>query len=220
MSIGTTIPIMILIGYVVGSLPIGYLLVYLIKGEDLRQTGSGRTGGTNAMRAAGVAVGVLTAIADLGKGAGAVWIASALVRDGNQLPWAQAAVAGAAVAGHNWSIFLGLRGGAGTTPNVGAAIALWPLFGLLLIPAGLTTLLITGYASVASLFVALAIPVGFAVQAALGRGPWSYVFYGMATTILVVVALLPNIRRLRAGTERQVGPRARARRPARNAHEL
>ena len=66
----------------------------------------------------------------------------------------------------------------------------------------------------------LAIPVGFAVQAALGRGPWSYVFYGLATAILVVVALLPNIRRLRAGTERQVRPRARARRPARNAHEL
>ena len=219
MSIGIILFLVLAIGYLAGSLPIGYLLVYLLKGEDLRRSGSGRTGGTNAMRAAGVGVGVLTATADLVKGAGAVWIVSALVGRHNHLPWAQALTAVSAVVGHNWSVFLGFRGGAGTTPNLGAAIALWPPFGLLLIPAGLMTVVISGYASVGSLFVALAIPVGFGIRAAWGQGPWSHAGYGLATAILITVALLPNIRRLRSGSERLVGPRARARRRGQNAHQ-
>lgn len=201
-------------GYLIGSLPIGFILVYLLKGEDLRRIGSGRTGGTNAMRAAGTAIGVATAVADLVKGASAVWLVRALVGGSIALPWAEALAAFCAVAGHNWSIFLGFRGGAGTTPNLGAVIALWPLYGLLLIPAGLGTLLVSGYASLGSLFVAVAIPVGLGARALAGRGSWAHACYGLATGLLVVVALLPNIRRLRAGTERMVGPRARAKRPA------
>jgi glycerol-3-phosphate acyltransferase PlsY len=209
MSVGVNLVLIGAIGYLVGSLPIGYVLVYLIKGEDLRQTGSGRTGGTNAMRAAGLAVGVVTAVADLVKGAGAVWIARAIVGGSSSLPWAEAAAAVGAVTGHNWSIFLGLRGGAGTMPNVGAAIALWPVYGLLVMPAGLIVMLVSGYASLTSLFVALAIAAGLSLRAGLGNGNWAHACYGATTATLVVVALLPNIRRLRAGTERVVGPRAR-----------
>jgi glycerol-3-phosphate acyltransferase PlsY len=217
MNMGVTLLLVAVIGYLVGSLPIGYILVYLIKGEDLRQTGSGRTGGTNAMRAAGLAVGVVTAITDLAKGAGAVWIARALIGSQPFLPWAEAAAAVGAVTGHNWSVFLGLRGGAGTMPNLGAAIALWPLYGLLVIPAGLAVMLISGYASLTSLFVAVTIAAGLSVRAALGNGPWAHACYGLATAALVVVALLPNIKRLRAGTERIVGPRAHARQQAQDA---
>jgi glycerol-3-phosphate acyltransferase PlsY len=219
MSIGITLPLAAVVGYIVGSLPIGYILVYLFKGEDLRDTGSGRTGGTNAMRAAGLAVGVVTALADLAKGAGAVWIARAIVGDTTSLPWAEAAAAVGAVTGHNWSIFLGLRGGAGTMPNVGAAMALWPLFGLAVIPAGLIVMVISGYASVTSLFVAVAIALGMTFRAVLDSGSWAHAGYGLATAALVTVALLPNIRRLRAGTERMVGPRARARRQAQDAQQ-
>jgi len=201
-----------LIGYVMGSLPIGYVLVHLFKGVDLRRQGSGRTGGTNAMRAAGVWVGALTAIGDLAKGAGIIWIIRALVSDPAALPWAEVMGGALVVLGHNWSIFLGWKGGAGTGPNLGVAIALWPAFGLALIPAGVGVLLVTGYASATSLFIAAVIPVGLAVRAAAGAGSWVHPLYGLVTAVAVIVALLPNIKRLKAGTERRVGPRAKARR--------
>lgn len=199
------------IGYVLGSLPIGYVLVYLFKGYDLREQGSGRTGGTNAMRAAGLLVGLLTALGDLAKGAGSIWIIRALVPDLALLPWAEVMAGAMAVIGHNWSVFLGWKGGAGTGPNVGVCIALWPPFGLALIPLGVAVILLSGYASVTSLALAVTIPLGLAFRAAAGAGSWIHPIYGVATTISVVIALLPNIRRLWAGTERRVGPRAKAR---------
>lgn len=199
------------IGYILGSLPMGYVLVYLFKGEDLRQQGSGRTGGTNAMRAAGLWVGLLTALGDLAKGAGSIWIIRAVVPDPAALPWAEVIAGAMAVIGHNWSVFLGWKGGAGTGPNLGVCIALWPAFGLGLIPLGVIVILVTGYASVTSLTLAVAIPLGLAVRAAAGAGSWIHPIYGMVTTISIIVALLPNIRRLGAGTERMVGPRAKAR---------
>ena len=186
--------------------------------RDSRQ-GSGRTGGTNAMRAAGPWVGALTGLGDLAKGAGTIWIVRALVKDPVAFPWAEVAGGAFAVFGHNWSVFLGGKGGAGTGPNIGVAIALWPAFGLALIPAGVGVLFATGYASITSISVAIAIPVGLAIRAALGAGSWYEPVYGALTAIGVFIALLPNIRRLRAGTERMVGPRAKARRRAEQLQE-
>lgn len=199
------------IGYVMGSLPIGYVLIYLFKGVDLRQQGSGRTGGTNALRTGGTVLGVLTAVGDLAKGAGAIWITRALAPELAVLPWTDMLAGILAVVGHNWSLFLGFKGGAGTGPNLGVSIALWPTLGLALIPIGVATWLLTGYASVTSLVVAAGIPAGLAIRAATGHGPWQHVVYGTATALAVTVALLPNIQRLKAGTERMVGPRAKAR---------
>jgi glycerol-3-phosphate acyltransferase PlsY len=201
-----------LLGYLMGSLPIGYLLVYLFKGIDLRQQGSGRTGGTNAMRAAGIWVGALTTLGDILKGAGAVWIVRALVSDLDVLPWAEMLGGALAVIGHNWSIFLGLKGGAGTGPNIGVAIALFPAFGLALIPVGAVLLFGIGYASVTSMTIAVLIPIGLAINAAVGTGSWVHPIYGVLTATSVFIALLPNFKRLKAGTERIVGPRAKARR--------
>ena len=208
-----------LIGYILGSLPIGYVLVHLFKGVDLRQEGSGRTGGTNAMRAAGPWVGALTGLGDLAKGAGAIWIVHTLIKDPAVLPWAEVLGGAAAVFGHNWSVFLGWKGGAGTGPNLGVAIALWPVFGLALVPAGVGVWLVTGYASVTSMTVAAAIPLGLMIRAALGAGSWVHPVYGVLTAVAVAIALLPNIRRLMMGTERMVGPRAKARRRSEQLQE-
>jgi glycerol-3-phosphate acyltransferase PlsY len=201
-----------LIGYMMGSLPIGYVLVYLFKGEDLRRNGSGRTGGSNAMRAAGVWVGVLTGIGDMAKGAGAIWIVRALVADPAVLPWAQVLGGALTVVGHNWSIFLGWKGGAGTGPNVGVTAAFSPPLAIVLIVLGIATLLLTGYASMISLVIAVAIPVGLGIVAAAGAGSWIHPLYGLMTAAAVFYALRPNIKRLKAGTERMIGPRAKARR--------
>jgi acyl phosphate:glycerol-3-phosphate acyltransferase len=210
MSSWLSVPVASAIGYVMGSLPIGYVLIYLFKGVDLRKQGSGRTGGTNAMRAGGLALGILTALGDLAKGAGTIWIIRAVVANPGWLPWAEMVGGALAVIGHNWSIFLGLKGGAGTGPNVGVAIALWPALGLAVIPAGVVVLLLSGHASVVSLAIAYGIALGMAGQAMAGLGPWQYAGYGLATSIAVTIALLPNIQRLKNGTERLVGPRAKA----------
>ncbi|HNS39445.1 MAG TPA: glycerol-3-phosphate acyltransferase, partial [Promineifilum sp.] len=118
-----------LIGYLCGSVAFGYIYVRLVKGEDLRTIGSGRTGGTNSLRAAGLGVGILTSLSDVFKGFAAVWLTTRLFGHAlgpDLLPWAQATTGVLSVVGHNWSIFLKFGGGAGTGPNVGWSAAIWP----------------------------------------------------------------------------------------------
>jgi glycerol-3-phosphate acyltransferase PlsY len=201
-----------LCGYLIGAVPSGYLAVKLLTGKDIRTFGSGRTGGTNAIRAAGLLAGLLTAVGDIGKGAVAVWAAGWL---GKQLGLSSVVVAQVlagvmAVVGHNYSVFMSWKGGAGTGPNVGVAAGIWfpALFILLpLIPILLVT---TGYASVTSLTIAGLVPLLFMIRALVDHAPWEYAIYGIITGTLVVWALRPNIARLKAGTERLVGPRAKA----------
>jgi glycerol-3-phosphate acyltransferase PlsY len=187
-------------GYLLGSIPVGYLVVRLFRGVDVRRVGSGRTGGTNVLRAAGWGAAVATGLGDVLKGAAAVWLARAL----GAPPLAQALAGFAAALGHNYSLFLGLRGGAGTAPSVGGAIALWPVGGLLAIPLLLVVAFLTRYASVASISVALFLPLAFAVGAARGTIPWAYEAHGILTAILILWALRPNIRRLLRGEERRI----------------
>lgn len=202
-----------LIGYLCGSIPFGYIYVKLFKGEDLRQIGSGRTGGTNSFRAAGLGVGILTSLSDVAKGAAAVLLTRWLLGDtlsGGFLPWAEATAGVMAVVGHNWSIFLKFKGGAGTGPNVGWATAIWPWMLPLafLVMGGL--LLFVGMASVASLSMAGVIIVAFTVRYIMGIDvTLAYLTGSIAAGLIVTWALRPNIKRLLAGEERVVGPRAR-----------
>ena len=108
----------LLAGYIFGSIPFGLIVVKLMTGKDIRTIASGRTGGTNAMRAAGPWAGILTAVMDILKAAATVWLARALTSN----VWMHALTPIAAILGHNYSIFLmerepegrvRLRGGAG-----------------------------------------------------------------------------------------------------------
>ncbi len=195
----------ILTAYLLGSIPVGLIVVRALSGKDVRAVGSGRTGGANALRAAGVLAGVLTGLGDMTKGFLAVYAARLL--SGGSIPWLEAASAAAAVAGHNWPVYLRFRGGAGTGPNIGAAAALWPLTALILVPLVPAVLVVTGYASVTSTVASIAILAIFVVRALAGGSPFAYVAYALATTFLVGLALIPNYRRLIAGTERKVGLR-------------
>jgi glycerol-3-phosphate acyltransferase PlsY len=195
----------------------GWLWVKLLSGQDVRTIGSGRTGGTNAMRAAGRTAGVLTGLGDFAKGLAGVGLARLLLPEAQYAAWAQwgQALAGtAAVLGHNWSIYIGFKGGAGTGPNLGVAAALYPIGVLLLVPLVPILLVLTGYASVTSIVVSALIPLTFLGLTLTSGWPWAYVAYGVITLGLVLLALRPNIRRLLDGTERMVGPRARRRGPA------
>ena len=205
-----------LIGYIFGAIPFGWIFVKLTKGIDLREVKSGRTGGTNAMRAAGLLVGGLTAIGDVLKGAVAVWLARALfssVLSAVWLPWAEVVVGLMAIVGHNWSLFLGWSGGAGTGPNVGWSSAIWWPIAPIAAAVVVGVILLTGMASVASLAMGVIIPITFAIlyfATDIISSP-AYFVGGMLTLLVVSWALRPNIRRIMEGSERMVGPAAKRR---------
>lgn len=205
----------LLVSYLLGSIPTGLLMVKVSTGKDIRTIESGRTGGTNAMRAAGFWVGLGTAIFDMLKAAACVWLAR-WVAPGRV--WLEVLAPVMAIIGHNYSIFLiergenktlRLRGGAGGAPSVGGAFGLWPPSLLIIVPVGALLFYFVGYASVVTMSVALIAIIIFAIRAWIGASPWEYVFYGVMAEALLIWALRPNIRRLLQGSERLVGYRAR-----------
>lgn len=209
MQIGLDI-LAIILAYVIGSIPFGLLVVKLKTGKDIREVESGRTGGTNAMRAAGFWAGFTTAMLDISKGAAVVWLAQ-WITPGHHIVHVIAPLA--AILGHNYSIFLPerdgnggfrLRGGAGGAPSVGGAMGLWPGSILIILPLGMLTFFSIGIASVTTMAVALFTTIAFAVRASQGSMPWADVWYGIGAELLLVWALRPNIKRLFEGNERVV----------------
>jgi acyl phosphate:glycerol-3-phosphate acyltransferase len=208
----------LLAAYIFGSIPFGLIVVKLMTGKDIRTIASGRTGGTNAMRAAGPWAGILTAILDILKAAATVWLVQWILPTN---VWMHALAPIAAILGHNYSIFLmergaegqvRLRGGAGGAAAGGGAFGLWPPAAFILVPLGFLIWYGTGYASVTTLSIGLITIVIFAVRGALGLGPWEYVLYGALAETLMIWALRPNIKRLLEGTERRHGLPARLQR--------
>ncbi len=198
----------VLLAYIFGSIPSGLLIVKLSTGKDIRQVASGRTGGTNAMRAAGLGAGLITAAMDVLKGASAVWVAQAIAPE-NQ--WLHILAPIAAILGHNYSIFLAerdetgrlrLRGGAGGGPTVGGALGLWwPSF-FIIVPIGVLIFWGIGYASITTLGIAVIATVIFSLRYAQGLSAWQDILYGVMATLLLLYALRPNIKALIEGRER------------------
>ncbi len=209
-----------ILGYLWGAIPFGKLYVRAFTGQDLQKIGSGRTGGTNSMRAAGWKVGFLTAMSDVFKGFMAVitvrWLLGGLgLAAAELLPWLEITAGTLSVIGHNWSVFLQWGGGAGTGPNVGWSSAIWgPMF-----PLGFSIMILMlyflGYASVASMTMGLIIPIAFLVLSLTGTGALSatiaYIVGGIATALIIAFALRGNFVRLARGEERLVGLRAKKR---------
>lgn len=191
----------ILIGYLIGSLPIGFLLGRL-KGIDVRTIGSGRTGGTNVYRALGARLGLLTGVLDFAKGAVPVLLMRSLFGDE-----VAAALAGAAaVAGHNWSLFLGFKGGAGGSTAAGALLALNPLAGAIVVPIFVLILFVGRIASVATLWVGAGSVVAILLLHLINPAatPLSQLFFALPAMVMIAISLRPNIERLLNGTERRI----------------
>lgn len=206
----------LLLAYLIGSIPSGLIIVKLSTGKNILFVESGRTGGTNVMRAAGIWAGLVTAILDALKGVVAVKI-------GHFLPlgdhvWIEVLAPIFAILGHNYSIFLLRRdengwlrfhGGAGGAACVGGSIGLWFPSLLAILPIGALIYYFIGYASITTLSVALVSAILFAYRAWLGLNPWQYAIYGLLAFIVLAWSLRPNIKRLIQGNERIVGLRAR-----------
>jgi len=208
----------VVIGYLLGSIPVGYLLLRRQAKVDVRAYGSGKTGATNVLRMAGRKWGVLVAVLDICKGALAVVIAGFIVRGdyllvGDAGLWwlftsAQVLAALAAVTGHIWSVFLGFKGGRGVATFFGGLVALCPvaaLFGgeVLIIGAGLTRFVSLG--SIAGAVGSYAILVPLTI---LNGFPIEYLFYALVGAVIIFVMHRDNIRRLISGKERRLGDKA------------
>jgi glycerol-3-phosphate acyltransferase PlsY len=190
----------IIVGYLVGSFPTGYVVARFWKGVDPRQHGSGRTGGTNILRAAGKSAALLTVIGDLLKGALAVLLARTAVGTD-----AAAVLAGlAAVLGHDHSVFLNFRGGAGSMTNAGVVLATVPHVVPFMAAAALIAAFVSRIAAVTSIAAASVMVAALVASFLLSLTPAAYVVYGVLACALIIFELRPNIERLRSGSERRV----------------
>lgn len=196
-------------GYLLGAIPFGVIASRLAGGSDPRQHGSGRTGATNTLRSLGPAWAVAVLVLDLGKGAAAVLLARLLYQaDGFAgTEWVAAAAGFAAVCGHNWSPFIGFRGGRGVATAGGGLLVMSPLSLLVIVPLMLLVIWRTRYVSAGSIAGCAAAPLVTAALAMAGLTSWAAVGYAAAAGLLVIVAHRDNIARLRAGAERRIGER-------------
>ncbi len=203
----------VIVGYLLGSIPFGVLISRRGGGVDVRQYGSGKMGATNVLRTAGRKAAVAVVSLDLLKGALAVVFAGLIVSRGYLVVGnfalgalvAQVMAALAAIAGHNWSVFLKFHGGRGVATFFGGLIALCPpaaIFGgeILIIGAGLTRFVSLG--SIAGAVGAYAILVPLTI---MNGFPIEYLAYALIGTIAIIVMHRDNIARLVSGKERKLG---------------
>jgi glycerol-3-phosphate acyltransferase PlsY len=200
----------VLAGYIIGSIPFGMLIVKSKTGKDIRQVESGRTGGTNAVRAAGFWAGLLTAVLDISKGAAAVWLAQVILPTNE---WIHILAPLAAIIGHNYSIFLITRdenrkihfhGGAGGATALGGAIGLWPGIFPYVVIGGALIWATTGIASLTTISIGLIVIIIFGINISKGIQDPIDIWYGIFAELLLLWALRPNLKKLFTGKERVV----------------
>ncbi len=197
----TEYAVTIVLGYVLGSLPWGLIVGFIWLRRDIRDSGSGKTGTTNVLRTAGKIPAALVMILDIAKGAVPALVGRyAFDNDG-------AAVAGAsaAVVGHVWPVFAGFRGGRGVASTYGGVLGLAPLLSLGFPVIGALLIVATRTVSVMSVVGVPICTVLIAIAAALGWTEWEYFIFALFATALVEYKHIPNIQRLRAGTEPKIG---------------
>lgn len=199
--------LVVIIAYLIGSIPFGYLIVRRKVGADIRETGSGGTGATNVSRRAGKAAGVFTLVLDALKGSVAVLVARVLIGPSASAEWWIAVAAIATIVGHIFPVWLGFRGGKGVATGVGVFLVLAPVA---LLCAGVLFVAIvslTRYMSLGSVVAAATIPLFVWLQSLLVE---PVADLRPSLTAAIVGALLigfahrGNIRRLASGTESQI----------------
>jgi len=183
--------------YLVGALPVGFLVARVFGVGDIRRHGSGTIGATNVLRTAGWVPALLTLIGDVAKGYLAVAAAGALAGDAG----ARAAAAVAAIIGNCWSVFLGFRGGKGVATGLGALLNLVPWAVAPAIPVWLAVAVTTRYVSLGSILGAACVPLGALL---LGYGAPA-MLAALAGAAIIIARHHDNIGRLLAGTERRLG---------------
>jgi glycerol-3-phosphate acyltransferase PlsY len=191
----------LLAAYLIGAIPVGFLVARAAGGTDIRRSGSGNIGATNVLRTLGKGPAILTLLGDIVKGYLAVSAAGAIGTE----PWAAAGGAVAAVVGNCWPVFLAFRGGKGVATGLGAFLALIPWAVAPTAVLWLAVTALTRYVSLASIVACLSLPVGAAL---LGYSRHAVIAAAVAGAI-ILWRHRENLVRLAGGTERRLGERAR-----------
>jgi acyl phosphate:glycerol-3-phosphate acyltransferase len=206
----------IMLCYLLGSIPFGVLVSKYLAKRDVQQFGSGKIGATNVLRTAGAKAAVLVLAGDMLKGVIAVMAAGFIF--GNDLLVvgnfglgtlvAQVLAALAAVAGHNWSIFLGFKGGRGVATFFGGLAALCPPAAMIGGEALIVSVGLTRYASFGSIVGIVVSYIILVPMTIIYKFPIEYLVYALIGGVVIIVMHKDNILRLVAGTERKIGQKA------------
>ena len=194
--------LLLALGYLLGSMPNGYLAGRWLKGIDLRDCGSGSTGATNVLRNVGKGPALVVFLLDVGKGALAVLLAKSFGLN----DWVQVLAGLAALAGHIWPVWLGWKGGKAVATGLGMFLGLaWPV-GLASFGLFMATISLSRIVSLASVVAAIGLPVLMLVA---GNSS-AYVVVSLVASSMVIWRHRSNIQRLMAGTEPRIGQKQKA----------
>ena len=197
----TDYAILVPVGYLLGSIPFGVIVGWLVRRVDVRDFGSGSTGMTNVLRTIGRPAAIVVLLLDMAKAVSAVVLAR-VVSDEHGV---EVAAALAALVGHNWPVFIGFRGGKGTASGWAGLLILSPIAGLVATAGGGLALVLSRYVSLGSVVAAITGAVSLVVIAVTGHVPLVYIWFAAIASPLILARHRDNMRRLLSGQERKLG---------------
>jgi acyl phosphate:glycerol-3-phosphate acyltransferase len=200
-----TLLIIAAVSYLLGSIPFGYLLVRMIRGEDVRRSGSGNIGATNVSRTSPV-LGILTLLLDAAKGTGAVALSYVVADRTVAIPTLEQLALGAlfAVIGHMFPVWLKFRGGKGVATGLGAFVLIAPKAVLIAAGIFIAVVVISRYVSLGSIVAVATFPFMAWVTGRSYLSPTVLALISLSS-LLILIKHHENIRRLLAGTENRIG---------------
>jgi len=185
-----TLILIILLSYLLGAVPSGYIIAKKVRGIDIRKYGSGNPGAANVYRMVGKYAGWLTFLVDSLKGFGAVLLAKHFVP---QEPWFAVLCGCIAICAHMWTVFLGFRGGKGVATSAGVFGALLPVPTMIAFGVFFIFVAISGHISVGSVAAAIALPF---LSYFVGSYPTEFFVMATAISVLIIYKHIPNMKRL------------------------
>ena len=205
-----------IVAYLLGAIPFGLIISKRMANVDIRRHGSGNIGATNVFRTLGTRLGLITALLDMGKAALAVWLSMLIIGDDAfvvagrdiHIQFAQCLAAIMVMVGHNWSVYIGFKGGKGVACFIGGLLVINWLVALIGIAAGIIVALTTRYVSLGSMLASLCVLLAMVILALLAIVAPLYAIYGLVAAGLIIYQHRSNITRLHAGTELKLGKRA------------
>jgi glycerol-3-phosphate acyltransferase PlsY len=197
----------IVLSYLAGSVPAGYIIGKLFKRIDIRDYGSGNIGFTNALRVMGAGPGIIVLLMDVGKGVAAVLAISQLgaIQSNPLTPYMRELCGGFAMIGHVWTVFLKFRGGKGVATSLGIFTSLFWQGGLIALGVWIIAVAVTRYVSLGSILLC----ISFCVAAFIAN-EWAVRIMALAVTAIVIYRHKGNIQRLIKGEERKFGHREKS----------
>ena len=192
------IALVIISCYLLGSIPFGYIVGKLFKKIDIREFGSGNIGATNVLRILGPSLASFVVVGDIGKGIFSIYLVQYLNID-NLLVLTIAGLA--VIFGHDWSIFLGFKGGKGIATTFGVVFALNPTISILALIIWGVVVITTRYVSLASIFAVISIFI-FTI---LFKQPYEYIIFSAIILVIGIFKHKDNIKRLKLKKERKIG---------------